>query len=258
MRSLSLLAAVVFLAAPLPALACSVASGYRIPTNMELTESADMILLATVTGGTTMDEATDPDTMRIDIRPVAVLKGDPAAAPTTLPIALATDRFALLSNPYDLENAHPLSQIGGCIRYMVPKGSRLLFFLDRHDGLWGPAGGPFSRWAEDVLTDDAPWLAATRLYLDVAALPEADRKPALIARRDALRAKGDDPLAALLADDIDRQLAGPNAPLREELPQPSEDITAEEVEAMADGAMAAAKCAAAAASDAEMKACADR
>ncbi|WP_428679406.1 hypothetical protein [Sphingopyxis sp.] len=217
-RLLLCLATTVALALSPPAFACSPVAGYRIPTNIELTGQAEMILLATVTGGTAMDEATDPDAMRIDIRPVAVLKGDPAAAPTTLPIALATGRFALLSNPYDLENAHPLSEIGGCIRYMVPKGSRLLFFLDRRDGAWVPAGGPFSRWAEDVLTDDAPWLAAVRLYLEVEALPEADRKAALIARRDALRAKGDDPVAWLLADDIDRQLAGPNKPLRDELP----------------------------------------
>jgi len=212
------LAAAVATTAPLPALACSPVAGYRVPTNMELTAEADMVLLATVTGGKAMDAVSDPDEMRVNIRPVAVLKGDPATAPTTLPVALATRPYALLSNPYDLANAHPLAEMGGCIRYMVPKGSRLLFFLDRHEGQWVPAGGPFSRWAEDVLTDDAPWLAAVRLYLDVQALPEAERKAALIARRDALRAKGDDPVATLLADDIERQLAGPNKPLREELP----------------------------------------
>lgn len=221
MRQLLLLAASALLAAPLPALACSPVAGYRVPTNMELAADADMILLATVTGGTTMEEAGNPGTMRIDIHPDAVLKGDLAAAPKTLPVALATDRFALLSNPYDLENAHPLSYIGGCIRYMVPKGSRLLFFLDRRDGQWVPAGGPFSRWAEDALTDDAPWIAATRFYLEVQALPEPGRKAAMTARRDVLRAKSGDPVAQLLADDIDRQLAGPNKPIREDLPPPS-------------------------------------
>ena len=216
------LAAAVAIAAPLPALACSPVAGYRVPTNMELTAEADMILLAVITGGTTMDAASDPDEMRIDLRPVAVLKGDPAAAPTALPVALASGRFALLSNPYDLENAHPLSFIGGCIRYMVPKGSRVLFFLDRRDNQWVPAGGPFSRWAEDALTNDAPWLAAVRFYLEVQALPEASRTAALVARRDALRAKADDAVAQLLADDIDRQLAGPNKPLREDLPPPTD------------------------------------
>lgn len=227
MRFLLPFAVLALAAAPLPALACSPAPGYAVPTNMELVAGADMILLATVTGGTAIDDADGPDAMRIDIAPVTALKGDMAAAPTTLPIALAPDRFAIPSNPYDLENAHPLAQIGGCIRYMVPKGSRLLFFLDRREGQWVPAGGPFSRWAEDVLTDDAPWLQAVRFYIDVAELPESERAAALKARRAEWAANDGDPVARLLAADVDRQLAGPNKPLREEGPWVDPDAPAE-------------------------------
>lgn len=221
MRILASLAALTLLVAPLPALACSPVAGYRIPTNLELVGQADMIVLATVTGGTPVE--TGAESMRIDIRPDAVLKGDPAAAPTSLAIALATDRYALPSNPYDLAEAHPLAFIGGCYRYMVPKGSRLLFLLRGTAEDWIPAGGPFSRWAEDVLTDDAPWLDAVKFYIDVQKLPESDRKAALEKRRDELRAKQGDFIAQLLAEDIDRQLAGPNRPLREELPPAPED-----------------------------------
>lgn len=223
MRILFSLAAAVLVAAPLPAAACSVAADYRIPTNLELVESADLILLATVDSGTAMDAIDDPDAMRIDITPVASIKGDIAAAPTTLPIALAPARLAIPSHPYDLENAHPLSQIGGCIRYMVPKGSRVLFFLNRSDDGWAPAGEPFSRWAEDVLTDDAPWLQIVRLYAEAAALPAGDRAPYLTARRDEYGAHRDDPVAQLIAADIARQLAGPNPPLRGELPPAPDD-----------------------------------
>lgn len=223
MRILFSLAAAVLVAAPLPAAACSVAADYRIPTNLELVESADLILLATVDSGTVMDAIDDPNAMRIDITPVASIKGDIAAAPTTLPIALAPARLAIPSHPYDLENAHPLSQIGGCIRYMVPKGSRVLFFLNRSDDGWAPAGEPFSRWAEDVLTDDAPWLQIVRLYAEAAALPADDRAPYLTARRDEYGARRDDPVAQLIAADIARQLAGPNPPLRGELPPAPDD-----------------------------------
>lgn len=221
MRMLSPLAALALFAAPLPALACSPVSGYRVPTNLELVGQADMILLATVTGGTHAEAGAEA--MRIDIRPDAVLKGDPAAAPTSLAIALATDRYALPSNPYDLAEAHPLSFTGGCYRYMVPKGSRVLFLLRGTKEHWIPAGGPFSRWAEDVLTDDAPWLDAVKFYLEIQRLPEADRKAALEKRRDDLRGKADDFVAHILAEDIDRQLAGPNKPLREDLPPAPED-----------------------------------
>ena len=227
MRFLLPFAALALAAAPLPALACSPAPGYAVPTNMELVAGADMILLARVTGGAQMDAVDGPGAMRIDIKPIAALKGDLANAPATLPIALAPDRFAIPSNPYDLENAHPLAQIGGCIRYMVPKGSRLLFFLDRRDGQWVPAGGPFSRWAEDVLTDDAPWLQLVRFYVEVAARPESERATALAARRDEWAAKDDDPVAQLLAADVARQLAGPNKPLRDEGPWVDPDAPAE-------------------------------
>ncbi|HZG31676.1 MAG TPA: hypothetical protein VEZ59_00285 [Sphingopyxis sp.] len=210
-------AALLLLAAPLPALACSVAPGYRVPTNMQLAADADLILLATVTGGTT--DPRRPDDMAITLAPVAALKGVVPDRPLTLPFMLANGGDTLLSNPYDLESAHPQSFAGACVRYAFPLGTRALFFLKHgEDGGWTSAGGAFSRWAEDVLTDEAPWLRAVRFYLEVEALPEAERHAALVVRRDEWRALTDDPVAQLLADDIDRQLAGPNKPLREEPP----------------------------------------
>lgn len=246
MRNLLAFAGLLALAAPLPAIACSVAPGYRVPTNMELVERADLILLGTVTAGDFESDSTDRQ--MIAVEPVAALKGAMPTAPVALPAMIATSEAILLSNPYELEEAHPQSFAGACVRYAFPRGSRILFFLDRQDGGWQPAGGPFSRWAEDVLTDDAPWLQAVRFYLDVAKLPEDERTAALTARRDELRALGDDPVAQLIAADIDRQLAGPNAPLRGELPSPPDDAdaetAAETVEAMADEVMKAAEAAA--------------
>ncbi len=69
-----------------------------------------------------------------------------------------------------------------------------------------------------MLTDDAPWLQVVRLYAEAAALPASDRTAYLTARRDEHAAERDNPVAQLIAADIARQLAGPNAPLREELP----------------------------------------
>jgi len=249
MRSLLPLIGLALLAAPLPAAACSVAPGYRVPTNIELVERADLILLGTVTDGDFEPDGT-PEQM-IAVEPVAALKGAMPSAPVALPAMIAADGEMLLSNPYELNEAHPQSFAGACTRYVFPRGSRVLFFLDRQDGAWREAGGPFSRWAEDVLTDDAPWLQAVRFYIEVAKLPEEDRAAALTARRDELAALGDDPVARLIAADIARQLAGPNAPLRGELPAADPDATgedpgAEAVEAMADDVMKAAEAARAA------------
>lgn len=254
MRPLPLLAAAALLAAPFPALACSVAPGYRVPTNLELVEDADLILLATVTTGDFEPDST-PEQM-IAVEPVEALKGAMPNAPIALPATIAADGEIHLSNPYELKDAHPQSLAGACIRYVFPRGSRVLFFLGRHDGAWHAAGGPFSRWAEDVLTDDAPWLQAVRFYIEVARLPEEDRIGALTARRDELGTLGDDPVAQLIAADIDRQLAGPNAPLKgliEVLPTSHGTIeeAADEAQAAADAADAAADAAEAAAAEAE-------
>ena len=43
MRLLLSAAGLVLFAAPLPALACSVAPGYRVPTNLELVERSELI-----------------------------------------------------------------------------------------------------------------------------------------------------------------------------------------------------------------------
>lgn len=252
MRFLPLFA-LALVAAP-PALACSPVPGYRVPTNIELVSQADLILLATVSDGDFEPDSTA--TQQIAIAPVAALKGTMPAGPLALSAMIASDADAMPSNPYELSEAHPQAYGGSCTRYAFPRGSRVLFFLDREDGFWREAGGPFSRWAEDVLTDDAPWLTLVRFYIEVAALPEAERIAALTAKRNAYGAQGDDPVAQLMAADITRQLAGPNEPLREEFgfsgteidtgvaPEPK---SAAEIEGMADAVMEAAEAAAAAA-----------
>lgn len=220
------LAAAALFTVPLPTIACSVVPGYRVPTNMELVESADLILLATVA-----EDDPAPDAIpeqRIAVEPLAAIKGELPTGPLAMPGWIATGAEAVLSNPYELRNAHPQSLAGACNRMSFPRGSRVLFFLKWEGDHWRAAGGPFSRWAEDVLTDEAPWLQVVRLYAEAAALPASDRTAYLTARRDEYGAERDNPIAQLIAADIARQLTGPNAPLREELPPaPDEADTAE-------------------------------
>ena len=118
MRSLLSAAALALAAAPLSAYACSVAAGYRVPTNMELVERADLILLGTVTAG----DSDDAGQQMIAIEPVEALKGAMPSAPIALPTMIATDAAARLSNPYELEEAHPQSLAGACVRYIFPRG----------------------------------------------------------------------------------------------------------------------------------------
>lgn len=196
-----------------PAVACSVTADYRVPTNLELAEEAELVLLGRVVGEVEAERHWDK---RLLIEPVRAIKGE--LPKTTVSVAGASlvspDRpdFGILSNPYELNQAHPLSYIGGCIRYMFPRGTTALFFLERApDGEgWRPSGGPFSRWAEDVLVEDAPWLRLTRFYAEVAAAPEGERAALLEAERARLAALAEDPVAQLMAADIARQIEGPN------------------------------------------------
>lgn len=211
-RFIALAATLGLAAASAPASACSVSSDYRVPTNLELARDAELILLARVTGEAPGEEEHES---AIAIAPLAALKGDLPPDPLTLGghLMLAEGEaagYGVLSNPTEFEAAHPVSYIGACIRYVFPRGTTVLFFLDESDHRWVPSGGAFSRWAEDVPGPDAPWVALTRLYVRAAALPESEARALLETERDRLRERGEDPVNRLMADDIDRQLAGPN------------------------------------------------
>ena len=233
--------------------ACSVTDEYQVPTNLELAAEADLILLAKVESGPT--EISGRPDMAMTVTPVATLKGQLPSGPLVLPGMIAEPRFAVLSSPLQLEEAHPLAYIGGCTRYMFVKGATVLFFLSPAEKLYKgevpaemkgrlvPAGGPFSRWAEDVLSDTSPWVRATRIYVAASALPQDQQKTMLVAERDKLRAAGDQD-SKVIADDIDRQLAGPNKPWNQRMEEEIEkmkkagkdpfDEAAEALDAIAD------------------------
>jgi hypothetical protein len=233
MRSPRPLAASLALAlalAGVPAAACSPAPGYSVPSNLELAEQAASIVLGRVVAGA-LDDGGDPFASTITVRPLAALKGPmPEGDVVLYGMMLSKDadpELGMVSSPYEFERAHPVSYIGGCVRFVFPLGTTALFFLDREQGKWVPAGGAFSRWAEDVPGADAPWVELVRLYLRAAALPEAERAALLQAEREALFARTDDPIAQLMAADIARQLA-PRQPdayalLAEEDPAVAED-----------------------------------
>lgn len=193
-----------------PAAACSVGADYRVPSNLELVGEAETIVLAKVVGAT-RDEAGDAYANTVVIRPLAAIKGDLPVGDIALSgMGLAEGnaaRLNMLSNPFEFVEAHPVSYVGACIRTYFPLGTTALFFLRvGHEGMWSPAGEPFTRWAEDVPDADAPWVQLVRLYTVAAGLPEEDRPGFLLDEREALLARTGEPLAQLMADDIARQL----------------------------------------------------
>ena len=207
-------AALAFAAAP--AAACSVVAGYRPPTNLELAAGADAIVLGQVVGGV------DPGVTEgeIAVHPLAAIKG-----------LMPGQDFALRgmmlgggdpSDPLELAAAHPDALAGACIRRTFQQGATVLLFLDRRGGEWVPAGGPFSRWAEDVPDDNAPWVQLARFYARIASLEEGQRTELLEAERDALLARADEPAAQAMAADLERTLHPPPPALAAQAP-PTDD-----------------------------------
>lgn len=188
-----------------PAGACSVISRYRVPTNLELVERAEAIVLGTVDR---QEGEGSPFDTEVVVHPTLLLKGSVLPAEVRLRGYLATAGrgVATRSGPRELLRVNPDALSGGCNRYVFEKGMQLVLFLLRDDkGSLRPSLPPFARAAEDVPGPDALWVKAVRQYVEFAALPAKPRRAAMIARRGALRRSGD-PDSMLLADDIDRNL----------------------------------------------------
>jgi hypothetical protein len=165
MRLIPPILALAVAAVPGTALACTVPAGYTAPTNWQLANDANTILLGEVVGGGVGSPA------------------DPAA----------------------LGDA--------CIRRVFAPNTQALFFLKREHGQWAPAGGPLSRWAQDVSGLDAPWVELASVYAHASMVPGEDGRQLLEQRHEALVSRPDDPQAAAMAADLERSLAGPPAPV---------------------------------------------
>lgn len=212
MRLLLPLACLLAAATAPVAQACSPVPGYRVPTTLELAERADTILIGTVTG----EDRRDQSFPHIRVTPTLLLKGPELPGEVAVMGMLQTRELrARRSDPSELRAPNPDALRGACTRFLYREGARLLLFFERENGQLRFAGYPFARVSEDVGSDNALWVKAVRLYIEVAALPESERRPALVARRAVLRARADDVEAQALADDIDRELAQQRTPPRD-------------------------------------------
>lgn len=145
----------LFVAAP--ASACSVAQGYRIPSNFEMVHDADLIVLARVVAG--------PD-RQVELVPVQVLKGRYDGRRLVLPGVVAwRGRPTILPSPTPLRAPHFSVWSGGCIRALYSEGSLVVaMFALTPEGMF-QVGGAFSRSVEDVEGADGLWVRTVSEYL---------------------------------------------------------------------------------------------
>jgi hypothetical protein len=200
------------LASALPASACSVVPGYKVPTSLELATAAETIVLATVERER---KGENPWSGAVLARPTLLLKGQ-ALPPTVEIMGSALDdakRRATSSDPRALRAPNPDALMGACVRFTFTRGMQLVLFLKRDkEGRLVPYRSPFARDAEDVAGPDSLWVKAVREYAAISEAPEAERNARLKKRIAELRARAGDPDAAALAADMEIELSGGRRP----------------------------------------------
>ena len=212
MRHYSILAVFIsWLLCGSAAYACSMAPGYKVPTNLELAAAADTIVVSVIEGERKAKDKWDGSLIT---RPILLLKGASLPALVEVPGAVIADdpralRMVVASAPRELREPNPGALIGGCVRYIFVKRMKIVLFL-KHDetGKLIPYRSSFSRDAEDVVDDNALWVKAVREYAAISASPKTDWKRLLKDRIAALRANASDADAIALANDMEIELKG--------------------------------------------------
>lgn len=186
LRPLALVAALLGLGWAGAARACSVVSDYVRPSNFELVQIADAIVVATAESASGREAVN----FRID----QAVKG---ATPQRLAIGWATIGTTTPSDLNDLSGSNPEGGMGGCNRMTFARGGRYLLFLAREpDGRWRQLAYPFSRINEDYRGEDTIWMRTVRRYV---ALQQRLAPMAQIEALAAMQASGRTPDGQTLA-----------------------------------------------------------
>ncbi len=175
-------AALLVLGAPTATLACSPAPGYVRPSNFELVQIADTIVVAQAIGA--KDEGKEDFFGRkVVFRVVQTLKGEAVGDIEVAGLALGRTRP---SDPRDILSPHPEAYMGACNRVTMAKGGTYVLFLEKRGKGYAPLGHPFSRVDEDYAGEASPWMRLIRTYLR---LQTSEAPMAQVATLEAIRAE---------------------------------------------------------------------
>lgn len=189
------MAAAVWLAVPGAAFACSMAGEWVRPTNFELVQMADAIVVATA-----VREVRQSDESAVSFRVESTLKGVP---PSTWVNSSARLGKTVPSDQTDLSGSHPEGHAGPCNRYTFRKGGRYLLFLAKTThGTWEPAGSAFSRISEDYVAGSV-WTRTVQRYVALQErLGPTEEIDALAAMLDSGKGPNGETLSRAEATDI--------------------------------------------------------
>jgi len=181
-----------------PALACSPTPDYIRPSNFELAQIADAIVVATPISEQRAKSG-DPWGAVVTFEVREALKGDLSGQIAVRGLQIGRT-FPSAAN--DIRFSHPEGHAGPCNRMTMAKGGTYLLFLARDGARYATLGYPFSRVSEDYAGPDSLWSQTVRAYLEIQrSTPPMAQLERLEALRTALlgaRGRAD----AVRADDI--------------------------------------------------------
>ncbi|HEX8624334.1 MAG TPA: hypothetical protein VF782_04565 [Allosphingosinicella sp.] len=162
LRSLAAFAGLFLIASPwAPAAACSMSEEYVRPTNFELVQISDAVIVATARA-----ERPGKDLTKVAFDVGERVKGQ---APSRIEVMgrLGAPEPSDLS---DISGSHPEGHAGPCNRMTFRKGGRYLLLLQKDkEGQLRPTGSAFSRINEDYGGEDSTWVRVVRRYLRIQA-----------------------------------------------------------------------------------------
>jgi hypothetical protein len=173
---------VLALGAPVAALGCSPAQGYVRPSNYELVQIADVIVVATPIGVRDTEKEAYFD-HKVVFRVVQTLKGEVEGEIEVVGLTLGRTRP---SDAHEILSAHPEAYMGACNRRTMAKGAAYVLFLSKTAAGYTPLGYPFSRVNEDYAGEDSPWVRTVRTYLR---LQNSEAPMAQLSTLEGLRAE---------------------------------------------------------------------
>lgn len=188
---------------PTAAWACSVRPHYVRPSNYELAQIADAVVIATPISE--MRKEDDPFGSKVRVRVDQVLKGQVPAELDVEGMRLGRTRP---SDPDSIVYSHPEGHAGPCNRVTLAKGAAYLLFLGKRGEVYAPLGYPFSRVSEDYAGEDTLWTRTVRTYLRLQTTETPTQQLATLeAMRTAILADPEaTPADKALAEDIDQHL----------------------------------------------------
>ena len=183
-----------------PSWACSPDGEYQPPTNIELIERADLVVLGRISARGATDAAHGTE---LNLEPIRSMKGSVPDRLTLYGVVRDRQGKPIPPEPTKLDRVHSSSAWGSCDRQAYAPGTLVIAMFKKRPEGYMRLIYPFARNVEDVEGPHALWVRATALYAKIISETRpSERRKAFQNARERLLARTGDPDAQAIAEDI--------------------------------------------------------